>query len=288
MRKLKVTILSDKDDHVDFLTEVIKNENDLFYCLNPDLTRLKIEENITFPNIIIVDYDLIFNDNILKSLENLNIPILILMNKCFHQITDFELDILKNVKIFDFAKFPLNERLMLSKIKLFLNIYESNRKNIMEKNDLIKNIWNMINYCNLYFVMFDKDMTIKLCNHHLSKSLGIDDEYSLINKNFLNFVSVEDTFKVKSLYYDMLTNKKPYAEFLFNINTTNSIEEVMWFNCYVNTDVNLISSIGIPKSSKTIDDNIDSLRSYYQEVITQDRIMINALKDMVNENKNKF
>ena len=62
------------------------------------------------------------------------------------------------------------------------------------------------------------------------------------------------------------------------------LDIVRWFNSSINNGIKGTFSIGIP-ITKTVThaDDMDSIRSYFRDVIEKDKTTINALKNLVDK-----
>ena len=80
-----------------------------------------------------------------------------------------------------------------------------------------------------------------------------------------------------------ILGNKAYEEFtnnIYNEGTKKSIT-VRWFNTLINHEFNCVFSIGLPLTKEpTIDEDIDSLRAYFRDILEQDKTVINAMKEI--------
>lgn len=167
-------------------------------------------------------------------------------------------------------------------------LYETRRelcKSIKEKKLLQKAIWDMLNHANMYVVLLDDKMNIKLINYSLATKLGFKDENEAIGECWLNFIKKEERLKIETIHKD-ITNS-PKSKFIEHQNEiiTKGGENILikWFNIPINSEYHMTFSFGLPK---TIPAEIteDSIRSYYREIIEKDKTMIKTLKETVLQN----
>lgn len=165
-------------------------------------------------------------------------------------------------------------------------------KETQEKHELLtKAIWDILNYANIFIVLIDSTMTIKLANWSLATKLGFEDEKGLIGKDWLQCVKVEDRRMIKGVHKTLLKHNedsKKYTEFTNDIVLPdNKLLPVKWFNIPINSSYNLVFSIGIHKQI-TYEENEDSIRSYYRDVIETDKSMIKSIKETFVKNIEDF
>ena len=153
---------------------------------------------------------------------------------------------------------------------------------------LKKAIWDMLNYANMYVLLLDCDMTIRLVNWSLATDLGFENEQEVIGKNWSEFIP-ENCKKIVKTAHRCLAfedNKKRYRELTNDIQTLSGKKiTVKWFNIHINSSYQMTFSIGLKsnilKSSDATIVSEDSIRSYYRDIIEKDRTMIQSLKDVV-------
>lgn len=162
-------------------------------------------------------------------------------------------------------------------------------KNLRRESSVLKKaIWDMLNYANIYVVLLDSDMIIRLINWSLATDLGYESEKDLIGKHWLQFVPKEMCDEVVEAHENLSDNKqlKKYRELTNNIRTLNGeFIPVKWFNVPINSIYHMTFSMGLKLKNLDIEvDNSvseDSIRAYYRDIIEKDRTMIQSLKDVV-------
>jgi hypothetical protein len=144
-------------------------------------------------------------------------------------------------------------------------------------------MWDLINYSNLYVVVLDGQLFIKLINYRLAKAIGFNNENEPVGKCWLDFIEEPKRPVIKYIHRKVLEGDSQYNEALTDLVALNEHIQVRWFNTKLNNS-DLTFSIGIPLQPITPEDGIDSIRSYFRDVIKKDRTMIKSLQDVVMEN----
>lgn len=154
-----------------------------------------------------------------------------------------------------------------------------------ESLSLKKAIWDMLNYANMYVLILDKHMTIKLCNWSLATALGFKDETEILERCWLDFIPENNRNLVKQIHNMIKTceeqKDEKYKEILNDVLLPNGETMlVRWFNMCINHSYNMTFSIGIAQvtQAKATD---ESIRAYYMGVIEKDRTMIHSLRDFI-------
>jgi PAS domain S-box-containing protein len=159
-------------------------------------------------------------------------------------------------------------------------------KSKKERQLLKKAIWDMLNYANLYVVLLDKELNIRLVNYSLATKLGFKNEREPIGRCWLDFIKEEERIKIKAIHYDLSTNQESkFFEHQNEIITING-ETILvkWFNTQINSHYNMTFSFGMPKSIPA-EITEDSIRTYYREIVEKDKTMIRTLREAVLNGK---
>jgi len=217
------------------------------------------------------------------------VPILIMLDKEPEDLEKFDFNKLDKFLLVDFIRRPFLKNIFINKVKILIRLAEYNKTLNLDKARLLTNIWDLLNYSNLYVVVLDaNNFKIKVINYALSQSLGYENESQFIDKNWLDYIPDYEKDNVKRIMYHIREKQEKYLEFLNDIiclnKENNEIISVKWFNSYINHTSNLIFSIGVPitKDPAFLND-IDSLRAYYRDVIVRDREMIKSLKEVTKK-----
>ena len=146
-------------------------------------------------------------------------------------------------------------------------------------------LFNMINFTNMYVLILNEAMEIKFANDSLAVDLGFDKYRDLLGLCWLDFIEEKERNMVTTIHTAIANGfenwKEKYGEFQNNIKgKNNKMYFVYWFNSHINSEYNWTFSFGI-KKQPTIEKNIDSVRTYYKDIISKDRVMINSIRDVI-------
>ena len=146
----------------------------------------------------------------------------------------------------------------------------------------------MLNYANnLFLVILDSSMIVKLANWSLATTLGFENEKEIIGHCWLDFIKTEEKDMIKNIH-NLVTNNHEKANEYREV--TNDIVlpfgetmVVKWFNIKINNNLNLTISIGI-KCNYDYEESEESVRSYYRDVIEKDKTMIKSFRETIINN----
>ena len=164
-----------------------------------------------------------------------------------------------------------------------LRIELSQYKN--ESITLKKAIWDMLNYANMFVLILDKNMTIKLCNYSLATFIGFKNEKEILEKNWLDFIPEREKNLVTHVHTMVKIceeqKDEKYKEVINDILLLNgNITTVRWFNLCINHSYQMSFSIGVAQQ-KPAEATDESIRSYYRDIIDKDRTMIKSIRELV-------
>ncbi len=164
--------------------------------------------------------------------------------------------------------------------------------NLIEADKLRKAIWDMMNFANMFVIVLDEEMLIKFANYSLYNALGFEDHNDVLGKCWLDFIKEEDGNTILSIHNAISTDaedSKKFTEYTNDIVPVNGNDpmSVKWFNAHINHDYNWSFSIGI-QTQKPVTISAESVRSYYKQVIENDRTMILSLRNSILEKNNKM
>jgi hypothetical protein len=79
---------------------------------------------------------------------------------------------------------------------------------------LRKAIWDMLNYANMYVILLDSRMIIRLINWSLATDLGFEHEHDAIGKCWLEFIPDTSRDLIKHIHADLAfgNNKSKHRE----------------------------------------------------------------------------
>ena len=151
-------------------------------------------------------------------------------------------------------------------------------------------VFTMLNFTNMYTLVLDEEMVIRFANNSLAHDLGLKDYNELVGKCWLDFIKEEDTKRVSMIHNSVAYGTdgwEVYKEVKNMIIGKNEIY-VHWFNSHINSHYNWTFSFGVRKNKEIEEETdvpIDSVREYYHDIITKDRMMINSIRDLIGANK---
>jgi hypothetical protein len=283
-RKLKDLILSN-----------LKNVDVKTFSSREDILN---DNELMLADLIIID--LIFKNEKLEKLYNALIevnhktstPYLLFTNH-----DDFDLNKIKFIydypnSIFEFIdELTFNDFIFINRIKILLKIPNITKFSNSEVKKIQDGVWNIIDYSNMFVVMLDHDLKIKIINYHLSKTLGYEYPNELVGQNWRQFLRKPDHELIHHVCNEIINGNQNYKEFTNDIvdNINKKTLTVKWFNTLVNHEFNCVFSVGLPLTKEpSIDDDIDSLRSYFRDILEQDKTVINAMKEVTMKYSEKI
>lgn len=103
--------------------------------------------------------------------------------------------------IYDFINEEIfNEFIFINRIKTLLKIPKISKFTYSEVEKIQSEIWKLLDYSNLFVVMLDRNLEIKIINYHLSKILGYDRPSDLIKKDWREFLRSPDHELIHHVY----------------------------------------------------------------------------------------
>jgi hypothetical protein len=158
-----------------------------------------------------------------------------------------------------------------------------------ESNSLKKAIWDMLNYANIYILLLDKNLIIRLINNNLAKDLGYENEKTAIGHCWMEHIPASSMTLIRIAHKELIKgeNSSQYKEVTNDIRLGNGqTVSTKWFNVAINSVYNMTFSIGIklmiPEDYLKISE--ESIRSYYKDIIEKDRSMIKSLREVAIKN----
>lgn len=188
---------------------------------------------------------------------------------------------------YDFIKKPFNLDKLLNRIKVLLKVGTTYKKHQIEKQKLQMNLKEVFDYTNIYMVILDGDMNIKMCSYKLANDLGFSSEEELIGTSWRQFLKEKDLTKIDLVHKNVVKDSEKYQKFLREVTNkivTRSGSTIItkWFNSRIQNGKTYTFSIGIPYNRKvTAEDDIESIRSYWKHVLDKDETTLKALKNVV-------
>jgi PAS domain-containing protein len=162
-----------------------------------------------------------------------------------------------------------------------------------ESVDLKKAIWDILNYSNMYVLLLDSELCVRLINWNLATTLGYKGEKEVLGKCWLDFIPPTDRNLFKISHHYLVYGEKDTANNCREvINDVKKLDgeliTIKWFNIPINSIYHMIFSMGIPVTINKDDISEDSIRTYYNDIIRQDRTMIESLRDVAIDGNNVY
>ena len=296
---------TDKKSYIIYLSyEDKEKENEIKKLINDKLQNIEVK-TFTFKKelIDIEEADLIITDlcydknkvnkvfGILKRLNEKNtVPYLFIIE---NDILDEDLlksTFFKSSLVFDFIHLEHLPSYMINRIRVLLNIPRIIKNDMVERDRIQENIWNLLNYTNIFVVVLDQCQKIKLINYHLSHCLGYESSEELIDTNWSNFIRPAESELIKHVCFEIMHGSDLYKEYTSDIIDKNGKSiTVKWFNSFINHEFNHVFSIGISLTKEpSINDDIDSIRMYFNDILQKDRTTITAMKEVATKYSKKI
>jgi len=290
-----------------FLTHSNKKfQKEMYDTINKNLKNVEVKvfenytdilssEKINTPDLIIVEitqdkkiieqFKEFFNK---KQEENLSSLMFLCKKEEYNNVCLEFFDFLHKPTAFDFInEVCFNPFIFINRIKVLLSIPKLTKSSLYTIGKIETNLWNFLNYSNFFILIIDKNLNIKLVNYHLSKTLGFNDEFDLTNQfsSWTNFIKPIDVDLVQHIGEELTKENHSYDEFTYDIILKDgSSITVKWFNIIINTGLDYLFSIGIPLTKEpTLNEDIDSIRSYFKDILQQDKTTINAMKEVTKK-----
>lgn len=230
-------------------------------------------------------------ENLYNVYNDHSVPTLIFVTKELYQNTDFSYLNYRPDAIFDFVSEDFFvDYIFINRIRTLLSFPRIARKYSEQKIEVQNNLWKALDYSHLFVILLNKDFKVVLANYRLARVLGYQDEGELIGTDWNTHLAAVDDELVKHVLTETLGGSKKYEEFTNDILTKNKERiTVRWFNTLINSTFNCVFSIGVPLTKEiTVDDNIDSVRAYFTDIIRRDRTTINAMKEVTMKYSEKI
>lgn len=223
-----------------------------------------------------------YHDQLIKVAAPLKIPLLLVVSD--ETFDESLVDYFAKCAIYDFIRKPYNYPIFVNRVRVLLNIPRTKKSLEYAKRQVELNLWNSLNYSNLLILVLDKIGNIKLCNYRLGKFLGFEKEEDLVGKSWFTFLNESDQSIFLYIQEKMTSQQEGFEEVAYDIATPDGSVAVKWFVSFINGDLNWTFCVGMPiYSGVTVEDNLDTLRSYFRDIIVKDRTTINAMKEVTKK-----
>jgi PAS domain S-box-containing protein len=186
---------------------------------------------------------------------------------------------------YDFIEKPFSRYIFTNRCKLLIDVSDKLHAIHNTKRKIELSLWDVFNYSNIYLIILDRKLNIRLCSYMLATDLGFKSEDDIIGMNWNSFLPDPIKPHILKIHTNVIENNtnKTYQEVTNDIVTKDGkIIEVKWFNSCINNGIKLSFSIGLPLTKDiTKEDNIETMRSYWLDKISKDKTTIDAFKAML-------
>jgi hypothetical protein len=291
MSNKNIYIVSKDEEMIKFITSSVKereysSEEDSFFIKTIENLEEACRENFMC-DILILDGNLIEQLDLCRNSLNKNIPVLVMLDIPAEEINNFDFKRIEFLKIYDFMRNPFLDNIFYHKIKLLINLSDSNKMLNSDKSKAISHLWGLLNYTNLYVIVLDDNLKIRLANYPLLKFINIENENDAVGIDWMSYIPEVDKDQVLHATKKLISQEENYIEITNDISNSQDTVTVRWFISYVNDKTHWLFSIGVPIShSVSTQANIDTVRAYYRDVILKDRAMIKNIKEVTKQYSN--
>jgi DNA-binding response OmpR family regulator len=181
---------------------------------------------------------------------------------------------------FDYIQKPVTHPIIINRTKTLLHLSKELKKINKTKKKIELSLRDIFDYSDIYLLVLNSEMEIRLCSYRLSVDLGFESSDEIIGKNWTKFLPIEMA-PLKDLFSP--ERKKIFNEFTNDIQTKDGKRiPTKWFNTRIKNGEMWTFSIGIPLTKEiTKEDSIETMRSYWEDIIKKDRTTINVFKDLM-------
>lgn len=193
---------------------------------------------------------------------------------------------------YDFVKKPFDMLQTLNRIKVLLKVSSTYSDHIFEQSKLKVSLRELFDYTNIYLLILDEKMIVKLCSYKLWKDLGYNAENEIIGLDWREFLPKKDIQKMESAHKNVIEDSPEYQKTLREVTNKILTKEgstitVKWFNSRIANSHTYSFSIGIPYNRTITEaDEIESIRAYWKYVVDKDETTLMALRSSVREDDN--
>lgn len=284
-----IFVLDDDDAYLRFFQQAVEKhiKNIEIYTFNKTKDMLN-HSKLKDVSLFAIDIEL-ENENgfdVAKELsKDHDVPMLFMSGKENYNFEYFE----DSDLTYDFIRKPLDVNICINRIKVLLKVSKVYKTHVIEKKRLQLSLKELLDYTNLYMVVLDDNMRVKLCSYLLATDLGFNSEADILGKEWAEFLESPIQHQMRTVHKKMISSpskfKDKYREVTNNIITKNKNQIlVKWFNSTIENSKTYTFSIGIPINRQiTPDEEIETIRAYWNDIIDKDVTTINALKTVVEE-----
>lgn len=219
----------------------------------------------------------------IKNKLNINFPFLFMSGEPY-KFKDFS----KYNFTYDYISKPItNYDSFCNRVRVLLQVSTAFKQHQKERLQLQLSLKDLFNFTNIYMLILDSNMKVKMCSYKLAKDLGYKSEQELLNLNWEQFIAIEEIKRIKEIHKHILKKDDKYEKQFREVSNkiikkNKDTIEVKWFNSQIKNGATYSFSIGIPYNrTVSADDDIDTIRAYWKHIIDKDKTTLKALKDVV-------
>jgi PAS domain S-box-containing protein len=181
---------------------------------------------------------------------------------------------------FDYIQKPCSNTILINRTKTLLHLSKELKKINKTKKEIELSLRDIFDYSDIYLIVLNEEMNIRLCSYRLAADLGFKTSDELIGKNWIEFLPIEMA-PLKDLFSP--EKKKIFSEFTNDIQTRDGKRiPTKWFNTRIKNGTIWTFSIGIPLTKEiTKEDSIETMRTYWEDIIKKDRTTINVFRELM-------
>jgi PAS domain-containing protein len=295
-KKILILLTNESEECIQTITKLVaKSIKSCTIIPFKDKKQLVRYENLSDADLIITDISITDNkeemksyyDQLIKIAAPEKIPLLLVVSD--EQFDESLVEYFAKCAIYDFIRKPYNYKIFVNRVKVLLNIPRTKKSLEDAKRKVEINLWNLLNYSNLLILVLTRDGYVKLSNYRLAKFIGFENEEDVVGKSWYDFLKETDKSVLQYIQERMKGKFEDFEEIAYDIVTPEGQVPVKWFISLINSDLNWTFCIGMPiYSGITIEDNLDTLRAYFRDIIVKDRTTINAMKEVTKKLSDKI
>jgi PAS domain S-box-containing protein len=284
MKKSIIFVLDDDKQILDMISNFLQQSSLNYEIYNfTNVDEFIDHPKIKYADLFILDVKLGSNKKNGKDVCNDILRIRNYATCLFVSGGDYDFDSFTDIDCtFDFIKKPFSVGIFNNRVKTLLRVSREYKRFEITKLRIGLSLVDIFDYSDLYIILLDEYFSIRLCSFMLSKHLGYDSSEELIGRNWNDFLPIEMN-ELKDLFSNK--RKEIYKEFTNDI-ITKSGERIStkWFNTRIENSRIWTFSIGIPLTKRiTKEDSIETMRSYWEDIIQKDRTTINIFKEITTQ-----
>ena len=185
---------------------------------------------------------------------------------------------------YDFAPKPLDFKAVIHRVKILLKVSKTYYDYKQENAQLQMSLRGVFAHSNLYLLILDKDMVVKLCSVRLAHDLGFDKIEDVEGKSWLEFIPESEKGNILTLNKEVFSDiAVTHREAITPIKLKNGSELlVKWFYSVLKNGHSYTFNIGVQQpASSMVESSIDEIREYWRNLIDENNATLKALKNVI-------